>query len=107
MGRTDHFQDITVAGKISIGANASFFNPGGISLDTIFGGKINDIRVVTSESFPTIQSAIDDITDATNVGDNNPGSGGSLVLVPPGVLCMIPPVPLGHLHLPLLIQVIP
>ncbi len=85
MGRTDHFQDITVAGKISIGANASFFNPGGISLDTIFGGKINDIRVVTSESFPTIQSAIDDITDATNVGDNNPGSGGSLVLVPPGV----------------------
>ena len=85
MSRVDHFQDITIAGNISIGANASFTNPGGVSIDTIFGGKINDIRVVTSASFPTIQSAVDDITDTTSATTSAVGSGGSIVMVPPGV----------------------
>jgi len=56
------FQDITIRGIISIGADASFLNPAGLSLDNIFAGKLNEIRVVTSDTFPTIQDAVDDLT---------------------------------------------
>lgn len=69
MSREDHFQDITVAGKISIGANASFLNSSNISFSNIFTGKFNEIRTVTSDTFPTIQDALDD-------------SGAEVVLVP-------------------------
>ena len=67
MGRTDHFQDITVAGIISIGANASFLNSGSVSFDNVFTGKFADIRVVTSDTFATIQDAIDDQGTATGL----------------------------------------
>lgn len=74
VARLDHFQDISIAGVLSLGANASILNASKVSIDSLFSGILNGVRVVTSESFPTIQSAIDDL----------PASGG-VVYVPAGI----------------------
>lgn len=54
------------------------------SLD-ISTSNFNNIRFVDGTTFTTIQAAIDNIASATGEGANNPGTGGAMVLVPPGV----------------------
>lgn len=63
----------------------SFSSDLGWVVDTQTVGIWNNIRVVDGNKFTTIQAAIDDIPDATGVSDTAPGSGGGLVLVPPGI----------------------
>ena len=53
MGRTDHFQDITVAGNISLGATSTI-------LPEFTPARIAEIRIVGESGVETIQDAIDD-----------------------------------------------
>lgn len=67
------FQDLTVDGTFTLGANAKFANASSVSIDSLFSGIISDVRVVSSETFSTIQSAVDDVPNA-----------GGLVFIPAG-----------------------
>ena len=72
MSKEDHFQDLSISGIFSLGANASIQNASKVSIDSLFSGILNGVRVVTSETFPTLQDAHDDLT-----------SDGGMILVPP------------------------
>ena len=66
MGRTDHFQDITVAGNISLGATSTI-------LPEFTPARIAEIRIVGESGVETIQKAINDISPT-----------GGIVYVPSG-----------------------